>query len=400
MSKKVNLTEILGEEKSREEVMQEICNNSEVYLTFLNMPEVFREQFLQFCMGVRGMKMTYDTFFKHVFDAEVHPERLSRMLSQIIGRPLTVKRMLPTEHRLISEKGSLLILDIIVEFDTGELGDVEIQKLGYYFPGQRAACYAADMVMRQYERKKSMLGDSFTYQDMKKVYTIVFMENSSGEVKKIEGEYLHRGRWEFDSGLKLDLLTEFFFVSIDNFHKIEDNKEDTKEISELEAWIYFIGSDKPEHILKIVEKFPWFAEYYEDVAYFRYHPKEAIGMFSDALRKLDENTVNYMIDDMKQELEKVKNEMKEKKEQIKKAEEEIRKIEGEKQKAEQEKQKAEQEKQKAEQEKQKAEQEKQKAEQEKQKAKEEVTHIKDEMNKKMEEKDREIEELRKMLANK
>ena len=82
---------IFGDEKSREEVMQEIRKNPIVYSKFLDLKQVFQEQFVQFCMGVRGMKMTYDTFFKHVFNAEVHPERLSKMLSAIIGRPLVVK---------------------------------------------------------------------------------------------------------------------------------------------------------------------------------------------------------------------------------------------------------------------------------------------------------------------
>ena len=231
------------------------------------------------------------------------------MLTQIIERPLVVKRMLPTEHRLISDKGSLLFLDIIVEFENGELADVEIQKVGFYFPGQRASCYAADMVMRQYERQRSLRGDDFTYQDMKKVYTIVIVEKHSKEMKEIENEYLHRGEWKFDTGLKLDLLEEYFFISLENFFKIEDNKEDTKRLSELEAWMYFIGSDNPEHIQKVIENFPWFAELYEDVAYFRHHPEEAIGMFSEALRKLDENTINFMIDDMKGEIDGLKKEL-------------------------------------------------------------------------------------------
>lgn len=36
-------------------------------------------------------------------------------------------------------------------------------------------------------------------------------------------------------------------------------------------------------------------------------------MFSDALRKLDENTVNFMIDEMKEELEEMKRKVEEKK---------------------------------------------------------------------------------------
>ena len=53
---------IFGEEKSREEVMREIRKNPVVYSKFLDLKQIFQEQFVQFCMGVRGMKMTYDTF--------------------------------------------------------------------------------------------------------------------------------------------------------------------------------------------------------------------------------------------------------------------------------------------------------------------------------------------------
>lgn len=72
-------------------------------------------------MGVRGVKMTYDSFFKYIFDAEVHPERLGDFLSAVLGRSLKVKRALRNEHRKISEKGSLILTDIIVEFESGEL---------------------------------------------------------------------------------------------------------------------------------------------------------------------------------------------------------------------------------------------------------------------------------------
>ena len=45
---------------------------------------------------------------------------------------------------------------------------------------------------------------------------------------------------------------------------------------------------------------------YREIFYFRYHPEEAIRMFSEALKVLDENTVKYMIEEMKQELEESK----------------------------------------------------------------------------------------------
>lgn len=66
--------------------------------------------------------------------------------------------MLPNERQRITDVGSLMIMDVLVEFETGELADVEIQKIGCRFPGQRASCYSSDMVMRQYERVKGIKG--------------------------------------------------------------------------------------------------------------------------------------------------------------------------------------------------------------------------------------------------
>ena len=75
-------------------------------------------------------------------------------------------------------------------------------------------------------------------------------------------------------------------------------------MSELEAWLYFIGSDKVEHIYKVIESYPWFADLYREINEFRYHPEEAVRMFSDALRIMDRNTVWYMIDEEKQKRQK------------------------------------------------------------------------------------------------
>lgn len=41
---------------------------------------------------------------------------------------------------------------------------------------------------------------------------------------------------------------------------------------------------------------------YEEINMFRKNPKEAVGMFSDALRIMDENTVKLMIEQQKEEL--------------------------------------------------------------------------------------------------
>ncbi len=299
--RKDDLCGILGDRKPREEVMKEIEENPAVYSTFLNLNKDFREQFVQFCMGVRGVKVTYDPFFKYIFNAEEHPERLSDMLSLIIGEPLIVKRMLPNEHTRITGKGALLVMDMLVEFENGELADVEIQKSGYLFPGQRASCYASDMIMRQYEREKSREGAKFTYKDLKKVYTIVLIENSTREFWKFPGKYIHRGKCVFDSGIKLEMLQEFFFIPLDIFRSMSDNESNETKMNELTAWLLFISSDRAEDIRHVIESHPKFVKMYQEIVNFRYCPEEAVQMFSDALRILDENTTQYMIDELKQE---------------------------------------------------------------------------------------------------
>ena len=354
------MTNVLGDIKTREQVLKEIKANFETYCMYLEMKPDFREQFLEFCMGVRGVKMAYDPFFKHIFDAEIHPERLSDLLTQIIGENVKVKAVLPKEHRRISEKGSLLILDIIVELESGELADVEIQKVGYHFPGQRAACYSSDMVMRQYERVRNRKGKDFSYKDLKKVYTIVIMEKSSRELRHLPDKYIHRGKWKFDTGLEIELLQEFIFVSLDNFLGMKHN-ENIEVLDELDAWLYFLGSDRPEDIQKVILSHPKFEQMYEEIKYFRYHPEEAIHMFSEALRILDENTVKYMIEELEQELDKKEEELEEK---DKKLEEKDRKLE------------------------------------EKDKKLEEKEKKLEEKEKKLEEKDKEIEKLKKMLGKK
>lgn len=298
--------------RMKEEVLAEIKANLGLYNEYCQWPEKFRNEFLEFMMGVRGVKMTYDPFFKYIFNPEIHPTRLSELLSLIVGKPLKVKRELPKEHSRITEKGSLMIMDILVEFENGEMGNVEIQKIGYLFPGERATCYSSDMVMRQYERVRSEKGEHFVYNDLKNVYTIIFVEQSGKDFKKYPDEYIHRGECTFDTGLELNMLQKYFYIPIDIFLSIMDNKIDKSTLSELEAWIYFIGSDKPEDMEKIIRAYPKFIKMYEEINIFRKDPKEAVGMFSEALRILDENTVKLMIEQQKEELQKVEAELAEK----------------------------------------------------------------------------------------
>lgn len=134
---------------------------------------------------------------------------------------------------------------------------MEIQRVGYLFPGARCACYSSDLIMRQYaelKAKRRREGKRFSYRDVKKVYTIVLMQRSTKEFHALPEEYFHFAKQTFATGLDMDLLQEYVLVPLDIFLKILHN-----EISNLDAWLYFIASDKLSDIKKVCEAYPQFA---------------------------------------------------------------------------------------------------------------------------------------------
>ena len=254
------LTDILGAPLSEQEAVSLVSKNTSpnTFRSFNIMKEVYRRKLLQFLMGKRGLSITYDTVFKHV--------------------------MMPGG----TTDGSIM--------------NVEIQKIGYDFPGERASCYTADMIMRQYNYLKSR-NQNFTYRDMKPVYLIVFMENSPSLFKSTS-RYIHKKCSHFDTDIKLNLLENIIFISLDTFHSMIHNINTTQD-----AWLEFLTEDNPEKIVQFVNQFPEFLPCYQDLISFREKPEELIHMFSDALRELDKNTERYMVEELNKEVANLKEEL-------------------------------------------------------------------------------------------
>lgn len=194
-------------------------------------------------------------------------------------------------------------MDILVELSDKSLVNVEMQRIGYDFPSERCFCYGADLLVRQYDLIRSEQGDKFSYRDIRPVYVIVLMESSPQPFKSVPHQYIHRSNMSYDSELKMNNLLNFVYIPLDIFRKMPHN-----ELTELDAWLYFLGSDYPQDILRITEKYPLFRQLYQEIIDFRFHPKELITMYSEALRIMDENTVSYMIDELKAQIIKQKEE--------------------------------------------------------------------------------------------
>ena len=150
------------------------------------------------------------------------------------------------------------------------------------------------------------------------MYTIVLIESSPTEFHRIPNHYIHRSSQKFDTGLKLDLLQEYIFVALDIFLEIHHNID-----KELDAWMYFLSSDRPLDIGRVIEAYPAFRELYREIAEFQRKPEELISMYNETLAMLDRNTVYLMIEEQQAQLAKKDEELNYHKEEISQNKEEI-----------------------------------------------------------------------------
>ena len=281
--------------REENELLAEIRESETLRRTFQGWPEEKQRIFLDCCTGARGVKMLYDSFFKEIMNPEKNPERIEELLSLLLDRQVRILKVLPLEGTRLAGAHSLVIMDIVVELEGGSLANVEVQKLGYRFPGQRSAYYSADLLLRQYKRVREEKRERFHYRDIKTVYTVVLFEQSP------------------DTGLELDLLQEFCFVPLDIFQQIYHNKgiRDRRD-----AWLVFLSMEEPEGILDLLECCPDFGKLYEEIYRLCRNVEDIMEMFSRELQELDRNTVQYMMDEMQEEIDQQKEEISQQKEKL------------------------------------------------------------------------------------
>ena len=309
--------------REREDIKQEIYENPKLLEKYREWDEEQQEEFLDYCTGVKGVKILYDAFFKEIMNPENTPERLNELLSLLLGQSVTIKRVLPGDSTRLADEQSLLIMDILVELSDTSLANVEVQKIGYRFPGQRSACYSSDLLLRQYKRVKGEKKKAFSYKDIKSVYTIVFFETSIKEFHEYPQNYIHKFKQQSDTGLELELLQKYVFIPLDIFRGIyhNDGKSNGKNSAnrcwnKTEAWLTFLSTDEPEIIIELISQYPEFKEMYEEIYVMCQNVEKVMEMFSKELIQLDRNTVQYMIDEMQDTIDVQKEELEAKQETI------------------------------------------------------------------------------------
>ena len=277
-----------------EELTYRLKKNPTLYDRYQRLNRKWKGHLSDFLTGKKSLPLTYDPFFKFIFNPDYHQERLSNFVSSILGMQITVVEVLSMEDTLMDGE-SYLIMDLVARTDDGFIVNVEIQKQGYDFPGQRMSCYASDLLLRQYIKAKKMPDHSthdFSYRDIKPVYVIVIFEHTTSELRLESHDYIHHGKTTFNTGLDLHMPERFCIIALDVFREIPYSE--IKKCSQ-SAWLLLLSTEKLEDAERLVQDYPWMSPIFQEIAALRRRPEEVFDMWSEALLQMDENTLKYQV---------------------------------------------------------------------------------------------------------
>jgi hypothetical protein len=199
---------------SREEVIRRLEASPNSLSIYHALNDKLREEFLCFCEGKSSIWICYDVFFKAIFHPDKHPQRLERLLGAILGQKVKILSTMSNEGSPISDRGSIVIMDVVVRLADGTIINLEIQKISYRFPAKRLDCYCSDLIMREYSRLREKEGKKFSYTHMPHVYSIVLFEQNPSELRSDTDHYLHFGRMKTDTGIVLDSIIRYVYASV------------------------------------------------------------------------------------------------------------------------------------------------------------------------------------------
>lgn len=289
-----------NDESNFHRLLNQLHQDAELSVKYEKLGSAQQNRLRDFLSGKSSLPLTYDPFFKFIFNPDLHRDRLSHFISSLLGMTVHVVEVFSASNTLMDGE-SYLIMDLIVRAADGSIINVEIQKQGYGFPGERMSCYAADLLLRQYIKVKKTVPDkaSFSYKDIKQVYVIVIFEKSTREMKSEHNAYLHRGEVTFDTGIKLNMLEKFCIISLDVFRKIPYSEIKKNEQA---AWLFLLSMNSPEDAKLLIKDFPWMEPIFQEIASLRKRPEEVLSMWSEALPMLDENSLKYRVEELSEEV--------------------------------------------------------------------------------------------------
>ncbi len=94
-------------------------------------------------------------------------------------------------------------------------------------------------------------------------------------------------------------------IALDVFRKIPYPKIRDEQT----AWLALLATEDLAQARQLAAEYPWLAEIYREMEGYLHRPEEVLNMFSEALRIMDRNTVQYMIDEQLEQISEQQNQI-------------------------------------------------------------------------------------------
>lgn len=98
-------------------------------------------------------------------------------------------------------------------------------------------------------------------------------------------------------------LERFCIISLDVFREIPYSK--LKKCTQ-SAWLLLLSTETLKDAERLILDYPWLEPIYQEIAALRRKPEEVFDMWSEALLRMDENTLKYQVERMQAEVDKLK----------------------------------------------------------------------------------------------
>ena len=189
----------------------------------------------------------YDSTFKGIFTQETEESELAlrSFISAVFERKIKTVKLKPNEPHKETKKQKSMLFDISIEFDDGELADIELQSRNEdYDYGIRAEILAARLLTNSAKRKKKW--------DAPKVYQISVL---NFHYKKDDKEEMRWYTMTDNSGAKLSERLNIIFIDLVSIRKSAKTKSADK-LTQIEKWGLFFSyvdhDDKQDFINSII----------------------------------------------------------------------------------------------------------------------------------------------------
>ncbi len=93
--------------KLEAEMMDYFREHPSAMYVYQRMHKIWQQRLMGIFNGTRTMPLTYDAFFKKIFHPDVHPERLSRLLSSLLGQEVEEEQLKEQYQQLEKQEKQL-----------------------------------------------------------------------------------------------------------------------------------------------------------------------------------------------------------------------------------------------------------------------------------------------------